>query len=531
MIYAADLILSGNDVMIVENTTYTQTGSIIIRDNARLTIKNARLIVNVSYHDQYKLEMTEKSTLEIINSTLAAGIPNENIQFNIFDEANLIVQDSDLREGGATLVFGAASSSGALFKGNASITNSKVGQVNLFFTPSGSQKVLLSNSESNEFTMRFRDGFQGEFANLKPGLFTSWIYKENGHDITIQNTTIFNITLAADGPSQVVVRNSEIFAFGPTSPLSSITLRAVDSKINAVTLHGLSGITATFNGLKPGIFSNWKLSDHSTGGPLPEIILDNTQILDSWTVNAFGANLSINDSILYLRAHWGGSKLNITNSTIKDLMLYQSTNDVLTFDNSSIDFLDVYVPPISASIRGNITFTQSQVKRWFGPSVIKRTFPVSMVGGYGNDIPTADLSLHDKAGNSVWSGQTDAQGKASFEIEFDDTNHTEQWNLAIQSGGRTASRAIRLLTSTPIIFDREPNGPHHPADTGENGRIDINECTAYGFAWKTGAQWPMDPNQIPIGYMTNACYLWKVGEVYRYDGTVPPGVPPYVTGP
>lgn len=451
-LYAGDLVLTGNDVMTIENTTYTQTGNIYIRDNAKLTIRNSRLIVNISYHDQYKLEMTGKASLEIINSTLAAGIPNENIQFNIFDETTLIVQDSDLREGAAVFTFGA--NAGALFKGNSAFTNSKVGQIHLFFTPLGSQKVSVSNSESNEFTLRFRGSFQGEFSNLKPGLLTTWVYQENGHDITIQNTTIYNITVAADGPSQVVIRNSEIFSFGPTTPDPSIILRVVDSKIHNIPLHGLSGITATFNGLKPGIFSNWKLSDHSTGGPLPEIILENSQIIHAWQVSAFGSNLSINDSDLYLRAYWGVNNLNVTNSTVRDLMLYQSTNDIITFDNSSIDFLDVYVPPNSTAIRGNITFIQPQVKRWFGPSNIKRTFPVSIIGDFRDTKPTAYLSLQDKTGTLIWSGQTDSQGKASFDIDFNDANYTDIWSLTIQFIGRTTTESITLLTSTPIKIAR-----------------------------------------------------------------------------
>ena len=66
----------------------------------------------------------------------------------------------------------------------------------------------------------------------------------------------------------------------------------------------------------------------------------------------------------------------------------------------------------------------------------------------------------------------------------------------------------------------------HPADTNHDYRIVMNEVTAYGSAWKTGQNWPTPPNPIPIEYVTNAVYLWKMGEVYHYDGSAsPPWVP------
>ena len=66
----------------------------------------------------------------------------------------------------------------------------------------------------------------------------------------------------------------------------------------------------------------------------------------------------------------------------------------------------------------------------------------------------------------------------------------------------------------------------HPAETNYDYRIGMNEVTAYGSAWKTGQNWPTPPNPIPVEYVTNAVYLWKMGEVYHYDGSAsPPWVP------
>ena len=68
---------------------------------------------------------------------------------------------------------------------------------------------------------------------------------------------------------------------------------------------------------------------------------------------------------------------------------------------------------------------------------------------------------------------------------------------------------------------------YHPADTNTDNRLVISEMTAYGAAWKTpGGAWPTPPSPIPIEYVTNAGYIWKMGEVYHYDSTKSPPFSP-----
>ena len=67
---------------------------------------------------------------------------------------------------------------------------------------------------------------------------------------------------------------------------------------------------------------------------------------------------------------------------------------------------------------------------------------------------------------------------------------------------------------------------HHPADLNEDWRLDINEVTGYGRAWKTGELWENAPNPIPINYVTRAGAIWKNGESYAWvteEGEAPRG--------
>ena len=90
--YAEDLVLSGNDVMVLESTTYTQTGNIIIQDNARLTLTNATLLLNLSYHEEFRVYISGNGVLEVISSNIKSGLVNENVIINIIDETTITVQ-------------------------------------------------------------------------------------------------------------------------------------------------------------------------------------------------------------------------------------------------------------------------------------------------------------------------------------------------------------------------------------------------------------------------------------------------------
>jgi hypothetical protein len=57
--------------------------------------------------------------------------------------------------------------------------------------------------------------------------------------------------------------------------------------------------------------------------------------------------------------------------------------------------------------------------------------------------------------------------------------------------------------------------PAHPADRSPmDFRMTVDEVTAYGAAWRKGVSWPVQPNPIPIEYVTRAGLLWKNGENY-----------------
>ena len=91
-----------------------------------------------------------------------------------------------------------------------------------------------------------------------------------------------------------------------------------------------------------------------------------------------------------------------------------------------------------------------------------------------------------------------------------------------------AGSAFTVIESGFLVGGSPPPPPPccstnpHPADELGDCRIVISEAVSYATCWKTGCIWPVGPDPIPIGYVTNAGLLWKTGECYCYDGTPEP---------
>ncbi|MSU36457.1 MAG: hypothetical protein EXS36_15440, partial [Pedosphaera sp.] len=87
------------------------------------------------------------------------------------------------------------------------------------------------------------------------------------------------------------------------------------------------------------------------------------------------------------------------------------------------------------------------------------------------------------------------------------------------SGEIIASESIQITvfgsdTTVPVL---------HPADLAPaDSSLTMEEIKPYALAWKSGTKWSIDPNPIPVSYVTRAGALWKGGEKYVRDPSVGP---------
>ncbi len=182
------------------------------------------------------------------------------------------------------------------------------------------------------------------------------------------------------------------------------------------------------------------------------------------------------------------------------------------------------------------------------PCVAQRTLPAEYIVGQALQVsvqvsPPASTQSHaiEDTPPSGWTvsgidngGQFDAvNGKVKWGPFFDATARTLKYSVTPPSGmtgQKTFSGTVSINGTSSTMCGNssiESANLFHPADLNNNLRIEINELTAYGAAWKAGTAWSRPPNPIDINYVTNAGLIWKLGEIYHYDASK---TPPFAAG-
>ena len=172
---------------------------------------------------------------------------------------------------------------------------------------------------------------------------------------------------------------------------------------------------------------------------------------------------------------------------------------------------------------------------YYGPSF---SFTVAIAAAPGGtvsvyaveDVPPTGWTVGAVNEGGQWD---DVNKKVKWGPFFDHNARTLTYQVTPPSG-ETGTKTFAGVIScdgsnVPIGGDQSIElGSYHPADTNHDYRISIGEVTAYGACWKSGCTWSVPPNPVPIEYVTNAGYIWKIGETYHYD---PINTPPFVPGP
>lgn len=84
------------------------------------------------------------------------------------------------------------------------------------------------------------------------------------------------------------------------------------------------------------------------------------------------------------------------------------------------------------------------------------------------------------------------------------------------SGSASADGVPHPIGGATVI----ENSVVHPADLNADNRLADDEVTAYGAAWRRDDTWSVAPNPIPANHVTRAGFLWRSGELYRFDSTI-----------
>jgi rhodanese-related sulfurtransferase len=478
-----DLIIDGTQIFVIENCTYIQTGNIYVRDDAKLSIRNAEVTINQTNLEQFEFIAEDYATVELEDTRLASRysmnfrfIEHSNatfnkvrldvvgyvtfVNFNDYSKANIC---DFLSVGAINLYFNDYS--------EAYIVNSTIS----YIMPTGACRIKVSNSSIAILELWFPHGDVVEVHDLRSGFSDYLDLKEKvsssqAFDVELNNTSA-NWWLAA--------------CYDSTTQIS-------DSVLAVFTVDVSSSISARLEGLEPRYYESKNVG---------EITLNSTSVTDALRVSmhAQDADCTISNSkVRLMTGH--NSRLYVVDSVIYEIHTYER-NFVgsLYFDNATFPEGTLWFLFSNFYISGHISFGQPSIL-WYSSNVT-RNYSVIAKDSFGEPSTNASLTLQSDDDVLIWNGTTDSQGEADFNLTFTDNNYTDTLRLEVIKGNLSVVENITFLGNTPLIVQL---GSRTSGDINDDGTVDIYDAIMLANAYNSR---PGDPN-------------WNATADINNDGTI-----------
>jgi len=442
-------------------------------------MQSGKLIFIEAYFQEFHFAFHDQSSAIIEYSSIEGTYYAHSLNF--YDSTTGRVANSDLSKG---QLFVEASSAVA-------VDSSSV----LHIRCQDSCRLNIMGSSINEIASAAEFSAVATLTAIKPGYYTDWdLHRDNAIqnwpiDITLLNTTVSNWNFDIGGSATVLFEDCNIGQLAPADQ-SDVTVR--NSTVASPVLFFSQDQTIGLKELKTGYIGHWSLQNLD-----PEIrrifIIENSEIINGWYVTTGAADLTIVDSELVRL--WAGfdtptAEARVITSHVKELAPW-GHRGTLTFQDTVVDTV---ANPQNCSSRfgGTVRFANKQPHSFFGSwynSTITREFPVLVQDSSGSPLPNVELELYSPQGDLIWSGTSDPEGKAVFEIIFDDSNYDKTWTLKAPALGLATE--ARFLTDTPITLGGA--GVPSQGDPNDDGQIDVIDARiclqgALGFITLTDSQ-------------------------------------------
>jgi len=449
-VFEEDTVLNGSQTLVLENCSCVFNGFLLVKDDARLILRNADLFVRKKSGGwsgmnivpfPYYFAFMNSSSLEAYNSTI-------------------FFQDQ--------------------------------GEIGFFNSSSG-----------------FMDSSQMPTANF-----------DAYDDSRLQFNKCSINTLGTFNNSSSTVRDSSIniinsyyyYRFGRPPFFSDASVDVYSSKIGALQLKVRDSKIVLDKPIK-GFFSHWDPNiDLNEGGESLNIVLHDSELLsqpDLWFINctvevqgqrdlgqiiaessllifnnstctelavARCMKAEVTDSLIYWLAIDEGVDAVIRRTRAKYILL-DGVDGALEFDQVKANRFFVSFPVTSSypsdrycRLKGSLLIENVTSYDLYGKFKIMRSYNVVAVKG-DRACPGAKLSLKDSRGNLIWEGETDGEGRGSFNLTLVKlwkteeyvfvTNVTDSFRLEAVADGVKSNVTVDFLAETPIIFSFPPE-PQKP---------------------------------------------------------------------
>jgi len=410
--HVGDIVVEGNEIFVIEDVYFTQTGGIYVRDNASLVLRNATLNLAQTSSYQYEIYVSGSSALISQDSFIVS-----NYWFQTW------------------------------------ITGSSKAWLNTTY---------IGYSSSNPPTSTL--GYVYSQDNAECTVYDStlgYLYCQDGSNTQVYNSTLRGVYCY--GNSEITVINSEITSTYGISTSSTSKSVIINSRIGQCRLNFYSYSIAHLTDLRTGYIGFWNIHTNETvTGVNWNLTLVKSEITSGWSISSFSySNVTIHHSTLYYVYCYDYSDISIHNSSIYSLYPYYDSTVTVSdshvrrlycnYYDGIISFNDTTIEDYWRSYRadyrvqGSLTYTGTSPQ--FDDGTITRNYIVKVTH---EDSPAADvgLTLTSGGGETIWSGTSDDSGEASFDLTFTDDNFTATCTLKPEDASTETS--VSLTTETPI---------------------------------------------------------------------------------
>jgi hypothetical protein len=466
-----DLVLEGDDVLLIENCTYVLDGLLLAKDNAKLVLRNAELYIKERQGGWFWYDIlpgllymgfNDSASFEAYNSSVISEDPLIGVGF--FGNSKSFISFSEL-------------DSVSIYADEDSfiqITDSNLGRINA---------ARRARCEAVNSDIQLVDCFSilYEFRRL---LLPQKIWEECR--VELWNSTLEYLS--------VDVMNCDAFVSTPLLGFHGFWnpyeyFADADDGVVAfnITLHdtnltrnwGLEVISGSLSVDKSSdMTSVWVLNgtllitDRSMSNALCEDgLLKVTNSTISFVECTGASEANIDGSNIWWFSIESGVEADVSNSKA-ELLILEDFNGSIQFNRFLIEEIELY-GKMQAYVEGSIRLGENATsgELYWDSGFIVRNFEIGTRGG-DRVLPNVRLTLYDEDDDPVWSGQTDKNGEASLNITFCHwwplyepfkfvDNYQDSWRLEATDGEFIKNATVGFFKESPIVFTF-PSVPEPP---------------------------------------------------------------------
>jgi hypothetical protein len=226
-IHQGDLILTNNDVFTIENQKFDINGSIIVKENATLILKNATINFLQTYYYQYNLSFQDPAEgnprLFAQNATVTSSI---NFMVQFFGNSSGELSGSDIAyylylEDSSVISASDSTVEWVVMHDNASLSviNSTLGNVDIY--AHGGSPYFYAFNSTIERLMTSPVLLNCSIANIEPGFYSLWDYQINisiatgphgwAPNVALRNSTVGDWAFWFQNSCNVTMSDSSLY--------------------------------------------------------------------------------------------------------------------------------------------------------------------------------------------------------------------------------------------------------------------------------------------------------------------------------